>query len=124
MFTLAYGMLNTVIWLPTGSRRLRSQFVDELQISPGSRALELGCGTGQVSRALVAAERTWLPSTGRRGCSARPAVAPTATFVKADIATTKSAESKDNSPWSFSRSSCTSSPSKRPREALSLASVL
>ena len=53
-FTLAYDLLNTVIWLPTGSRRLRRQFVGELPLHPGARVLELGCGTGQVTAELAA----------------------------------------------------------------------
>ena len=53
-FTLAYDLLNGLIWLPTGSRRLRKQFVDAVGLPSGARVLELGCGTGQVTAVLVA----------------------------------------------------------------------
>jgi len=85
-FTLAYDVLNTVIWLPTGSRRLRRQFVGELPLLPGARVLELGCGTGQVTAELaargakvVAVDRssTMLERARRR--------APNAEFVKGDV---------------------------------------
>ncbi len=85
-FTLGYDVLNTVIWLPTGSRRLRRQFVSELPVQPGARVLELGCGTGQVTAELaargakvVAVDRssTMLDRARRR--------APTAEFVKGDV---------------------------------------
>jgi ubiquinone/menaquinone biosynthesis C-methylase UbiE len=85
-FTFAYDVLNTVIWLPTGSRRLRHQFVAGLAVRPGSRVLELGCGTGQVTAGLaangakvVAVDRssTMLDAARRR--------APSAEFVKGDV---------------------------------------
>ena len=86
MLTLAYDALNAVIWLPAGSGRLRSKFVDELQIAPRSRVLELGCGTGQVTKALVARgadvvavdrSSTMLARARRR--------APSADFLKGDV---------------------------------------
>jgi ubiquinone/menaquinone biosynthesis C-methylase UbiE len=50
-----YDVLNTAIFLPAGgSRRVRQSFVSALDVAPGHRVLELGCGTGQVTALLVA----------------------------------------------------------------------
>jgi ubiquinone/menaquinone biosynthesis C-methylase UbiE len=52
----AYDALNGLLFASAGgSRRLRRRFVDLLGISPGDRVLELGCGTGQVTEAVLAA---------------------------------------------------------------------
>lgn len=51
-----YDAINTAIFLPAGgSRRVRQRFVSTLDVSPGHRVLELGCGTGQVTSLLLAA---------------------------------------------------------------------
>jgi ubiquinone/menaquinone biosynthesis C-methylase UbiE len=54
--SVKYDAINTAIFLPAGgSRRVRQRFVSALDVSPGHRVLELGCGTGQVTALLVAA---------------------------------------------------------------------
>ena len=50
-----YDGLNAVLFATSGgSGRLRQRLVDALALTPGSRALELGCGTGQVTARLLA----------------------------------------------------------------------
>ncbi len=49
-----YDALNTVLFLPAGgSRAVRRALVGALDVRPGDRVLELGCGTGQVTELLV-----------------------------------------------------------------------
>lgn len=60
MLTMAlatrYDAINTALFLPSGgSGRLRQRLVDALDVRPGHRVLDLGCGTGQVSARLLAA---------------------------------------------------------------------
>jgi ubiquinone/menaquinone biosynthesis C-methylase UbiE len=51
-----YDAINTAIFLPAGgSQRVRQRFVSALDVSPGHRVVELGCGTGQVTALLLAA---------------------------------------------------------------------
>jgi SAM-dependent methyltransferase len=51
-----YDAINTAIFLPSGgSQRLRRQFVGTLDVHADHRVLELGCGTGQVTQALIEA---------------------------------------------------------------------
>ena len=49
-----YDALNRVLWLPGGSDRLRRNLADSLSLGAVDTVLELGCGTGSVTRHLVA----------------------------------------------------------------------
>lgn len=82
-----YDMLNTVIFLPAGgSQRVRRRFVDALDVRPGHRVLELGCGTGQVTALLAArgAEVVAVDALAAMMDGARRRV-PSARFVEGDI---------------------------------------
>lgn len=84
-----YDAVNAAIFLSAGgSQRLRRTFVSFLGVSVGDRVLELGCGTGQVTAALVEAGASVVAvdrlqemlATARRR-------APAATFIEADVST-------------------------------------
>ncbi|MBL7494764.1 methyltransferase domain-containing protein [Frankia sp. CNm7] len=81
-----YDVLNALLWLPGGSDRLRRRFVALLDIDPGMRVLELGCGTGLVTRHLLAAGAR---VTAVDGSTAMMAVArrraPDALFTGVDL---------------------------------------
>lgn len=82
-----YDAINTALFAPTGgSRRLRRQLVESLAVRPGDRALELGCGTGQVTAELLLAGAAVvavdeLPSV----LDAARRRAPGATYVAGDL---------------------------------------
>jgi ubiquinone/menaquinone biosynthesis C-methylase UbiE len=81
-----YDLLNSAIFLPSGgSRRVRRALVEALDIRPGHRVLELGCGTGQVTAELLAAgaDVTALDALPEMLVAARRR-APAATFVQGD----------------------------------------
>lgn len=82
-----YDLLNAALFLPAGgSNRLRRRFVRALDVRPGHRVLELGCGTGQVTAQLVAAgaEVTAVDALPEMLDTARRR-APGATFVEGDL---------------------------------------
>jgi ubiquinone/menaquinone biosynthesis C-methylase UbiE len=82
-----YDAINTAIFLPAGgSRRLRQKLVDALGVQAGQRALDLGCGTGQVTARLVAAgaEVVAVDALAEMLAAARRR-APGATLVEGDV---------------------------------------
>lgn len=81
-----YDALNTALFLPSGgSGRLRQSLVDAIDVRPGHRILELGCGTGQVTARLLAAGATVVAVDAMDamliGARRR---APGATFIEGD----------------------------------------
>jgi len=84
-----YDLLNAALFLPAGgSSRLRHRLVRALDVRPGHRVLELGCGTGQVTAHLVAAgaQVTAVDALPEMLDAARRR-APQATFVEGDVTT-------------------------------------
>jgi ubiquinone/menaquinone biosynthesis C-methylase UbiE len=82
-----YDAINTVIFLPAGgSQRLRQKLVDTLEVQAGQRALDLGCGTGQVTARLLAAgaEVVAVDALAEMLAAARRR-APGATLVEGDV---------------------------------------
>lgn len=81
-----YDLINTAIFLPSGgSGRLRQKLVDCLEIAPGDRVLELGCGSGQVTaRLLDAGARVVAVDALAPMLDAARRRAPQATFVHGD----------------------------------------
>lgn len=84
----SYDRLNSLLFFPTGSLEVRQRFVQSMSIGRGDRVLEVGCGTGQVTQALleagadvVAVEQ--LPAMLLRARRR----APEATFVATDFRT-------------------------------------
>ena len=84
-----YDAVNTAIFLSAGgSQRLRRSFVSYLDVHADQRVLELGCGTGQVTAALIAAGASVvavdrLPEM----VAAARRRAPVATFIEDDVTT-------------------------------------
>jgi ubiquinone/menaquinone biosynthesis C-methylase UbiE len=82
-----YDLFNAALFLPAGgSRRVRRQFVDALDVKRGQRVLELGCGTGQVTELLAAsrADVVAIDALPAMMEGARRRV-PSATFIEGDI---------------------------------------
>ena len=55
LLAVGYDVINAVIWLPTGIAQIREEFVESLELRPGDRVLEVGCGTGAITKRLLAA---------------------------------------------------------------------
>jgi ubiquinone/menaquinone biosynthesis C-methylase UbiE len=82
-----YDTINTAIFLPWGgSRRLRQSLVEALDVRPGHRILELGCGTGQVTARLLAAGADVIAVDALPAMLDRARTrAPGARFVEGDV---------------------------------------
>jgi ubiquinone/menaquinone biosynthesis C-methylase UbiE len=98
-----YDALNTAIFLPAGgSRRVRQRFVADLEVAPGQRILEFGCGTGQVTALLAASGGEVLAidplDAMLEGARRR---APGATFIEGDLFDTEIAGEFDRVVLSF-----------------------
>lgn len=82
-----YDVINAALFGPFGgSRRLRRRLVEALEIEPGHRVVELGCGSGQVTELLVeaGAEVVAVDALEDMLVGARLR-APSATFVLGDL---------------------------------------
>lgn len=98
-----YDLLNAALFLPAGgSNRLRRRLVRALDVRPGHRVLELGCGTGQVTAQLVAAgaQVTAVDALPEMLDAARDR-APAARFVEGDVTTIDAGHDHDRVVLSF-----------------------
>lgn len=98
-----YDLLNAALFLPAGgSNRLRRRFVRALDVRPGHRVLELGCGTGQVTAQILAAgaQVTAVDALPEMLDTARRR-APGATFVEGDLTALDAGEDHDRVVLSF-----------------------
>jgi trans-aconitate methyltransferase len=83
---MGYDALNRALWLPYGSDRLRRDLVDALAPRAGDRVLEPGCGTGLVTRHLVATGASVVAIDSSQTMLARArSRAPAATFERRDV---------------------------------------
>lgn len=98
-----YDLLNAALFLPAGgSNRLRRRLVRALDVRPGHRVLELGCGTGQVTAQLLAAgaQVTAVDALPDMLDAARHR-APGATFVEGDLTSVDIGDGHDRVVLSF-----------------------
>ena len=65
-----YDVMNTVMTAGL-HHRWRERAVDLARVGPGTRALDVATGTGDLAIALAAAAATWSARTSRRACSTR-----------------------------------------------------
>ena len=81
-----YDNLNRLLWLPHGSDRLRRELVERIHLGPGASVLELGCGTGLVTRHLCGARAEVTAVDGAPAMLTRARRrAPGATFIQRDL---------------------------------------
>lgn len=98
-----YDLLNAAIFLPAGgSGRVRQHLVDALQVRPGHRVLELGCGTGLVTVRLLAAGATVVAVDGLAAMLAGARRrAPGAAYIEGDAMHTEVGDGYDRVVLSF-----------------------
>lgn len=90
------GVVRAVFGPFGGIRRLRERALDRLEIAPGTRVLELGCGTGGITTMLLARGADVLAIDGSGAMLARARRrAPRARFAWARIETFDPAERFD-----------------------------
>jgi ubiquinone/menaquinone biosynthesis C-methylase UbiE len=103
MMPLGYDMLISTVFAPFGGvRRLRCQTIDRLDLRPGMRVLELGCGTGGITRLLLArgVEVTAVDGSQRMLARARRR-APAATYVHSRLESFNTSEKFDRVLFAF-----------------------
>ncbi|HYJ78746.1 MAG TPA: class I SAM-dependent methyltransferase [Longimicrobiaceae bacterium] len=85
-WAVGFEVIQAMVWLPASSRALRRRILDEVGIGPGTRVLELGCGTGLVTAEMVrrGARVTAVDQSPAMLHRARRR-APAAEFVQSDI---------------------------------------
>ncbi len=54
LLAAGYDLINAIIWMPTGIAHIRDEFVASLDLRPGAKVLEIGCGTGAITKRLLA----------------------------------------------------------------------
>lgn len=98
-----YDAINTAIFLPSGgSRRLRQTLVDALDVRPGHRVLELGCGTGQVTEILLRSGAEVIAVDALPGMlSGARRRAPDAAYIEGDLLAADVGEGFDRVVLSF-----------------------
>jgi SAM-dependent methyltransferase len=100
---LLYDLVSHAVFAPAGGlRRLRSQALEAMAIEPGMRVLELGCGSGGLTRMLVERGAAVTSVDHSRAMIARAhARAPGATFVESDLARFEPAARYDRVIWAL-----------------------
>lgn len=83
----AFDVLIRGMFLPFGGvSRLRCQAVDLMQIEPGMRVLELGCGTGSITKLMVERGANVTAVDGAAAMLTRARIrAPNAQFMQANL---------------------------------------
>jgi ubiquinone/menaquinone biosynthesis C-methylase UbiE len=100
---LGYDLLISTVFSPFGGvRRLRTQALDRLDLQPRMRVLELGCGTGGITRLLLArgVEVTAVDGSQRMLARAKQR-APAATYIHSKLEAFTTSEKFDRVLFAF-----------------------
>ncbi len=91
-----YDLLASLVWLPS-KNKLYEKAVSRINIQPNSTILELGCGTGYLTKKLVAKQAIVTSIDQSAGMLARAkARVPQGKFVQSDILQYKDNRKYDN----------------------------